>query len=111
MSREERYCSNCARTASQGCYPVDDDYATVMSCRRPPRFGERKFEPIVWLWPDSALLPVGNARTAKRPRYSLKKAFANPDNRPPQVYARDGLRGYPAAIRGPQGEGQVGRPR
>src|SRR5262249_48037679 len=29
----------------------------------------------------------------------LKKALANPDNRPPGVIARDGLRSYPAAIR------------
>jgi hypothetical protein len=37
----------------------------------------------------------------------LKKALANPDNRPPRVFARDGLRSYSAAIRELQGEGQL----
>jgi transposase-like protein len=37
----------------------------------------------------------------------LKRAFANPDNRPPSVFARDGLRSYPAAIRELQAEGHV----
>jgi transposase-like protein len=37
----------------------------------------------------------------------LKKALANPDNRPPRVFARDGLRSYPAAIRELQGEGEI----
>jgi transposase, IS6 family len=35
----------------------------------------------------------------------LKKALANPDNRPPHVFARDGLRSYPAANRELQKEG------
>jgi len=38
----------------------------------------------------------------------LKKSLANPDNRPPHVLARDGLRSYPAAIRELQAEGHVG---
>jgi transposase, IS6 family len=37
----------------------------------------------------------------------LKKALANPDNRPPHVFARDGLRSYPAALRALQAEGRV----
>ena len=37
----------------------------------------------------------------------LKKALANPDNRPPHVLARDGLRSYPAAIRELRSEGQL----
>jgi transposase-like protein len=39
----------------------------------------------------------------------LKKAMANPDNRPPRAFARDGLRSYPAALRELQAEGQVAR--
>src|SRR5690242_16703451 len=39
----------------------------------------------------------------------LKKALANSDNRPPPVFARDGLRSYPAAIRELQAEGHLHR--
>ena len=39
----------------------------------------------------------------------LKKALANPDNRPPHLFARDGLRSYPAALRELQAEGDVAR--
>src|SRR6266545_4109542 len=39
----------------------------------------------------------------------LKKSLANPDNRPPHVLARDGLRSYAAAIRELQAEGHMGR--
>jgi transposase, IS6 family len=39
----------------------------------------------------------------------LQQALANPDNQPPRVFARDGLRSYPAAIRELQVEGQVTR--
>jgi transposase-like protein len=39
----------------------------------------------------------------------LKKALANADNRPPHVFARDGLRSYPAALRELQAEGEVAR--
>jgi transposase, IS6 family len=35
----------------------------------------------------------------------LRRALANPDNRPPHVFARDRLRSYPAAIRELQEEG------
>jgi transposase-like protein len=37
------------------------------------------------------------------------KALANPDNQPPHVFARDGLRSYPAAIRELQAEGHLRR--
>ena len=37
----------------------------------------------------------------------LKRALANPDNRPPHVFARDGLRSYPAALRELQSEGRL----
>jgi len=39
----------------------------------------------------------------------LQRALANPHNRPPHVFARDGLRSYPAAIRELQANGQVAR--
>jgi transposase-like protein len=39
----------------------------------------------------------------------LKRGLGNPDNRAPHVFARDGLRSYPAAIRELQGEGQLNR--
>ena len=41
----------------------------------------------------------------------MKRALANPDNRPPRVFARDRLRSYPAAIRELQNEGQIHRNR
>jgi transposase, IS6 family len=37
----------------------------------------------------------------------LERALANPDNRPPHVFARDGLRSYPAAIRELQSAGRL----
>ena len=37
----------------------------------------------------------------------LKRALGNPDNRPPHVFTRDGLRSYPAAIRELQAEDHV----
>jgi len=39
----------------------------------------------------------------------LRRAMANPDNPPAHVFARDGLRSYPAAIRELQSEGRVGQ--
>ena len=36
-----------------------------------------------------------------------QRALANPDNRPPHVFARDRLRSYPAAIRELQKEGRL----
>jgi transposase-like protein len=39
----------------------------------------------------------------------LKRALANADNRSPHVFARDGLRSYPAVIRELQAEGHVPR--
>src|SRR5690349_22384422 len=39
----------------------------------------------------------------------LQQALANPDNQPPNVFARDGLRSYSAAIRELQAAGNVTR--
>jgi len=55
---------------------------------------------------DFYLSETRNREAAKR---FLKTALANPDNRPPSVFARDGLRSYPAAIRELQGEGLLHR--
>jgi hypothetical protein len=48
---------------------------------------------------------LSETRDRKAAKRFLKKALANPDNRPPRVFARDGLRSYPAAIRELQAEG------
>ena len=53
---------------------------------------------------------LSETRDREAAKFFLKKALANPDNRPPRVFARDGLRSYPAAIRELLGEGQL-RPR
>jgi transposase-like protein len=42
---------------------------------------------------------LSETRDREAAKCFLKKALANPDNRPPGVIARDGLRSYPAAIR------------
>ena len=55
---------------------------------------------------DFYLSETRDREAAKR---FLKKALANPDNRPPRVFARDGLRSYPAAIRDLQTEGLMHR--
>jgi transposase, IS6 family len=55
---------------------------------------------------DFYLSETRDREAAKR---FLKKALANRDNRPPRVFARDGLRSYPAAIRELQGEGLMHR--
>ena len=55
---------------------------------------------------DFYLSETRDREAAKR---FLKRALANPDNRPPHVFARDRLRSYPAAIRELQNEGQLGR--
>src|SRR5215469_13532403 len=48
---------------------------------------------------------LSETRDREAAKHFLKKALANPDNRPPTVFARDGLRSYPAAIRELQAEG------
>src|SRR6201997_946448 len=53
---------------------------------------------------------LSETRDREAAKCFLKKARANPDNRLPRVFARDGLRSYPAAIREMQSEGQL-RPR
>ena len=50
---------------------------------------------------------LSETRDREAAKCFLKKALANPDNRPPRVVARDGLRSYPAAIRELQGEGRM----
>lgn len=52
---------------------------------------------------------LSETRDREAAKLFLKKALANTDNRPPHVFARDGLRSYAAAIRELQEEGQVGR--
>ena len=48
---------------------------------------------------------LSETRDREAARRFLKKALSNPDNLPPHVFARDGLRSYPAAIRELQNEG------
>jgi transposase-like protein len=55
---------------------------------------------------DFYLAETRDREAAKR---FLQKALVNPDNQPPHVFARDGLRSYPAAIRELQADGQVPR--
>jgi len=52
---------------------------------------------------------LSETRDREAAKLFLKRALANPDNQPPKVFARDGLRSYPAAIRQLQGEGQLQR--
>jgi DDE domain len=53
---------------------------------------------------DFYLSETRDREAAKR---FLSKALTNPDNRPPHVFARDGLRSYPAAIRELKAEGKI----
>src|ERR1043166_3002919 len=50
---------------------------------------------------------LSETRDREAAKVFLQKALANRDNRPPHVFARDGLRSYPAAIRELQAEGRV----
>jgi transposase-like protein len=50
---------------------------------------------------------LSETRDREAAKIFLKKALANPDNRPPHVFSRDGLRSYPAAIRELQAEGHI----
>ena len=52
---------------------------------------------------------LSETRDREAAKLFLKKALANPDNRPPHVFAWDGLRSYPAARRELQAEGQVAK--
>jgi transposase-like protein len=52
---------------------------------------------------------LSETRDREAAKTFLRRALANPDNRPPRVFARDGLRSYPAAIRELQDEGQLTR--
>ena len=50
---------------------------------------------------------LSTTRDREAAKLFLRKALANPDNRPPYVVATDGLRRYPAAIREMKGDGQI----
>jgi transposase, IS6 family len=52
---------------------------------------------------------LSETRDREAAKLFLKRALANTDNRPPRVFARDGLRSYAAAIRELQEEGDVHR--
>ena len=52
---------------------------------------------------------LSETRDREAAKLFLKRALANADNRPPQVFARDGLRSYRAAIRELQVEGDLAR--
>jgi transposase, IS6 family len=50
---------------------------------------------------------LSERRDREAAKIFLKRALADPDNAVPSVFARDGLRSYPAAIRELQAEGHV----
>src|SRR5262249_50972167 len=52
---------------------------------------------------------LSETRDCEAAKLFLKRALANPDNRPARVFGRDGLRSYPAAIRELQEEGHLPR--
>src|SRR5215470_9308272 len=52
---------------------------------------------------------LSETRDCEAAKLFLKRALANPDNRPARVFVRDGLRSYPAAIRELQEEGHLHR--
>ena len=52
---------------------------------------------------------LSETRDREAAKLFLKRALANADNHSPHVFARDGLRSYPAAIRELQAEGHVPR--
>jgi transposase-like protein len=50
---------------------------------------------------------LSETRDREAAKLFLTRALANRDNRPPRVFARDGLRSYPATIRELQKEGHL----
>ena len=50
---------------------------------------------------------LSETRDREAAKLFLQKALANTDNRPPHVFARDGLRSYPAVIRELQSNGRL----
>jgi transposase-like protein len=52
---------------------------------------------------------LSETRARETAKQFLKKALANADNRPPHVFARHGLRSYPAALRELQAAREVAR--
>jgi len=58
---------------------------------------------------QTVALYLSETRDREAAKCFLRRALANLDNRAPHVFARDGLRSYPAAIRELQNEGQLRR--
>src|SRR5262249_50735753 len=52
---------------------------------------------------------LSETREREAAKCFLERALENPDNSTPHVFARDGLRSYPAAIRDLQDEGRLHR--
>jgi transposase-like protein len=52
---------------------------------------------------------LSETRDREAAKLFLERALANPDNPVPHVFARDGLRSYPAALRELQAEGRLPR--
>ena len=52
---------------------------------------------------------LSESRDRQAAKLFLQKALANPDNQPPHIFARDGLRSYAAAIRELQSDGRLAR--
>ena len=50
---------------------------------------------------------LSETRDREAAKIFLRKALAKSDNRPPYVFATDGLRSYPAAIREMKAEGEI----
>jgi transposase-like protein len=50
---------------------------------------------------------LSETRDREAAKLFLERALTNPDNQPPQVFARDGLRSYASAIRELQADGRV----
>ena len=50
---------------------------------------------------------LSETRDREAAKIFLRKALANPDNRPPYVFTTDGLRSYPAAIRELKAGGEI----
>ena len=61
------------------------------------------------VWGQTVDVCLSEMRDREAAKCFLKKAIENPDNLPRRVFARDGLRSYPAAIRNLQGKGRLHR--
>jgi transposase, IS6 family len=87
--------------------PANRGWRPVVS--EPPRYENRVGFRAVDSYGQTVDFYLSETRDREAAKIFLKKALANPDNRPPHVLARDGLRSYPAAIRELQAEGHMGR--